>query len=1020
MVDSKKQVKSSAPFTRSLFLRIVLVGALSAGIAIALGQLDFLKSFELRTLDMRFKWRPTQAIAPNLLLLAIDDADIQQLPWPWSRSLHAKLLSPFTNSATSVQAIAYNIVLSTPGVGEDGAKGDAALAVVLKELGNVCLAGLKKDTAAEPTGWNWLQPWAIAGETALDATYKPDHEIQGPAPAFREETHFGLINFDRDEDGVVRRIPMLIREGPAWIPSSALRAAMLYHTVLMDEVKISPGHEIILQRADGWKLSIPIDSDQQLRINYRGDIANPDHFNALPARAIFDWIDGEKDAAKIGEVLAQIHEGAVIVGITSPNLSRDISATPLNPKSPLVAVQLNALNNLLQGDFLRVTPLWATALITLFLGLLASFTTQRFAAVKGALIVTVLLALYLGSSWPLFTLKSVWLPWIVPTSALLLSAVVGAVARVKLAEKRTEKITDAFQSYVSTNLTREKLRGATSSQGSRALESLSEVMPEIGGSQITSTMIGLGKYNLLCKLGQGGMGAVFLGREKAKKRFCAVKVLNPQFAEDKDAIERFMREGRSMSGLTHANLVGLYDCDQFDGQYFIAMEFVEGLSLGDIIKEKGALPLPLALHWLKQASQGLEYIHQKGMIHRDIKPDNMMIDGAGNLKLADMGLAKNRLEGDNGMTVTGTVMGSPHWMSPEQVKESKNVDHRADLYSLGITFFQTLTGKVPYELDSAAEVCLAHLEKPLPSVALPDPALTEALDAIVARICAKDKDARFQNASEILATIEPWVGCNPVEQACQAFLGELPFESRRVGVQLEKAKIKSTEIDADLGSLAMDDDLSSDDPAPEQAGKPTTKESTSSSTPKQHRPRWKLTVAAGAVLLLGVAGWMYMTGKRVEPPIAPTEDNTLAAPQEPVTISPPAEGVTAGTISVSAPEATTPMGVIETLPSPAAQEIPPSPALEAPKPPTEAPVTPAPVPANGGLIVMTEPSGASVLLEGTSSPSPAFFDKISAGKHHLKVSLPGYEDHEEDVEIIEGEAKKLSLILKKIAPAPAP
>lgn len=214
------------------------------------------------------------------------------------------------------------------------------------------------------------------------------------------------------------------------------------------------------------------------------------------------------------------------------------------------------------------------------------------------------------------------------------------------------------------------------------------------------------------------MGVLYLARQKTLKRYCALKVVHPHLSKDKDCAERFLHEARSAASLSHPNLVGIFDCDQFDGQYFIAMEYIEGLTLGEIIRICGPLPLPLVFYLLNQAAVGLEYLHSRNIVHRDIKPENMMIDAKGTLKIMDLGLAKQHFEGDQTMTVTGMLIGSPYYMSPEQIEDSKTVDQRTDLYSLGIVLYQMLVGKVPFHQTSAAGVLMAHLNETIPSVSI--------------------------------------------------------------------------------------------------------------------------------------------------------------------------------------------------------------------------------------------------------------------------------------------------------------
>ena len=963
---------SKSKFNKALFVRIVLVGVLSALVSVGLGMIGFMKGLELRTLDMRFRWRKVNDfVHKDLVFIAISDSDLQTNPWPWSRSLHAQLLSAFTNENLQASGIAYNITLPVAKEDEEGKKGDAHLGAVLKDLGCVCLGGQRQDKPTPPdaTRDEWLKSRVFNMEGGEATSFKPEHELQAPAAPFRDDdTHFGLINMDRDEDGVARRVPLLFLEGDHWVPSIVLRTAMLFHGVQMKEVAIVPGKEILLQRADGWKMRIPIDRDQQMRINYRADIGGS-NLSVAPAQSLLDLASGkisEKDRQELNEGLKYANEGVVMVGHTAQSLAA-ITATPLNAKTPLIAAHFNAINNLMVGDFLRELPPWAIILLTLVLSLLASWASQKLSAVKSAIIVVSMLLIYLGAVIGLFITMNFWLPAVVPPLALLLAYGAGAVMQFTGVEKRSAKMTDAFQSYVSADMVKKRLRGASSGQTmvGRPGQDLSEMLPDLLPDD--SPIIGFGKYNLLCKLGQGGMGAVFLGREKAKKVYCAVKVLNPQFSEDEDATKRFLREGDTMRGLVHPNLVSLYECDQIEGQYFIAMEFIEGMSVGDVVKDGKPLPLSLAFHWLKQGCEGLAYIHGKTMIHRDIKPDNMMLNAAMGLKITDLGLAKDRSSENQSMTVTGTVMGSPHYMSPEQVNESKNVDHRADLYSMGISFFQMVTGRVPYgDKGSSAEVCLAHLNEPIPSVGLASPDVTKAMDEFIAKMCAKNRDERFQTAEEIIAAMKPWLESCPVDAETKKAFAELGFDTRKAEVVLEKHGIKLETIDLDMGSS-----IAATDVLPEAKGSTMVAPAEGgAAAPAPAAPQKKggavKWIAIGVpVLLLVGGGIFYFLKMRAPPAETPVVMPPPKIPQKPKPVEP--AKTNAAPVVVPAPVETNapPVTVTETNAPPATvteTNTPPVSVTETNTPPATVTETNAPPAA------ATEPDTAPAAATETNAP----------------------------------------------------
>ena len=213
----------------------------------------------------------------------------------------------------------------------------------------------------------------------------------------------------------------------------------------------------------------------------------------------------------------------------------------------------------------------------------------------------------------------------------------------------------------------------------------------------------VGNYVILDKVGQGGMGKVFKARHRKLARLGALKILPPSFARDHEAVMRFRREFEAAGRLKHVNLVAAFEADEDRGVHFLVMEYVEGMNLERVVSEQGPLPVPRGLDYLIQAARGLEAAHEMGIIHRDIKPGNLMLDRGGTVRVLDLGLARI-VDASNpfSKTITGrltqsnTYMGTIDYMAPEQAEDSHSVDHRADIYSLGCTLFFLLTGRVPF------------------------------------------------------------------------------------------------------------------------------------------------------------------------------------------------------------------------------------------------------------------------------------------------------------------------------------
>jgi serine/threonine-protein kinase len=264
------------------------------------------------------------------------------------------------------------------------------------------------------------------------------------------------------------------------------------------------------------------------------------------------------------------------------------------------------------------------------------------------------------------------------------------------------------------------------------------------------------RYHIIKKLGEGGMGAVYLGEHVKMGRKSAIKVMNPGMAHDPDAVSRFNREASNASRISHPNVCQIYDFGETtDGLIYLAMEFIEGQSLSDVIDREGALPAVRAASILKQSADALQAAHDLGIVHRDLKPDNIMItqarDGSDVVKVVDFGIAKAVAGDETGqkVTKTGLVVGTPEYMSPEQLSGDK-LDGRSDIYSLGLVLYRMLTGVLPFQADTAQEVMIKRLtDEPTPLVdARPDIEFPPGTQAVLDRVLQRLVADRYQNAAE--------------------------------------------------------------------------------------------------------------------------------------------------------------------------------------------------------------------------------------------------------------------------------
>ncbi len=291
----------------------------------------------------------------------------------------------------------------------------------------------------------------------------------------------------------------------------------------------------------------------------------------------------------------------------------------------------------------------------------------------------------------------------------------------------------------------------------------------------------LGQYRILDQLGRGGMGRVFKAEHATMKRVVALKVLASDLMKSERARDLFLREVRAIAQLVHPNIVTAYDANEDDGRYYLVLEFVDGPNLDQLVRKQGPLPVGLACDYIKQTANGLQAAHTLGMVHRDIKPGNIMVQrrglqdhSPGLIKISDFGLARlhspaTSVDAPNHagtiLTRQNMVMGTPDFLSPEQARNLHNTDIRSDLYSLGCTFFYLLTGQTPFAGGTALEKLIRHSAEAPADVSALRPDLPAPVVQIVMRLLAKDPDDRYQSPTELAAVLEPYAVSGPTPWA---------------------------------------------------------------------------------------------------------------------------------------------------------------------------------------------------------------------------------------------------------------
>ncbi len=274
----------------------------------------------------------------------------------------------------------------------------------------------------------------------------------------------------------------------------------------------------------------------------------------------------------------------------------------------------------------------------------------------------------------------------------------------------------------------------------------------------------LDQYILLDLLGQGGMGAVYKARHQGMKRLVALKVIRAELLKKPEALARFRREAEIAARLAHPNVVTVHDSNTESGRHYLVMEYIDGTDLAQLVETRGPLPVAEACESIRQAALGLQHAHEQGLVHRDIKPHNLMLTKQGVVKLMDLGLARTAHAAgatalSKGLTGAGAMMGTPDYLAPEQARDAKRVDIRADIYSLGCTLYHLLAGRVPLPAESLPEAVVKHLMHEPDPIENVRPDVPAGLGEVVRKMMAKQPEDRFQTPGDVAAALGPYTPC---------------------------------------------------------------------------------------------------------------------------------------------------------------------------------------------------------------------------------------------------------------------
>jgi formylglycine-generating enzyme required for sulfatase activity/tRNA A-37 threonylcarbamoyl transferase component Bud32 len=359
-----------------------------------------------------------------------------------------------------------------------------------------------------------------------------------------------------------------------------------------------------------------------------------------------------------------------------------------------------------------------------------------------------------------------------------LETIAEHVAHCPTCENNTEALeaaSDTFIEYLGGPLPESDIRRDPEYQRALAHVQALRSKPSARHTEVDLPLVSdaafLGEYRLLGKLGQGGMGVVWKAEHQRMHRLVAIKTLHPSRTKSPDMLRRFCQEVEVAAKLLHPNIVTAFDAREHEGQCCLVMEYVDGQDLARLVKQQGPLPPHQAADYMLQAARGLQFAHSKGVIHRDVKPSNLLLDREGTVKILDLGLARVETAATvdatsaERVTPSDQVLGTCDYMAPEQAMSCRAADVRSDIYALGCTLFRLLTARLPYEGDTPLSVVLAHCHASLPSAAAIRGDVPVELDAICQKMMAKRPEDRYQAMAEVVAELEGYLGTRHAPQA---------------------------------------------------------------------------------------------------------------------------------------------------------------------------------------------------------------------------------------------------------------
>ena len=691
--------------------------------------LGFFETAHSKLYDLSLRIRGALPAFKDVSVVAIDDPSVAAIGrWPWPRTKIAELIARLSEAGPKL--IAFDIVF-LPAEADRAAGNDRLLGEATSRAGNILYPFYFSLGSSKKEGKKVEIPPQIMTSSLLlfdDPKKFSDFppllakEVFAPAPEISQGAKaLGHINVLPDADGKVRWDPLIVEFAGHYYPSFSLQIAASAMGLTRGEIKVNVGQSIRLA-----KRKIPTNYQGMMLINYYGGNQTFLHHSCA------DILSGKTPAKTFKDKI-------VLVGVTAAGIAagvQDLMATPFSNQFPGVEKHAHEVASILQGRFIS-RPTWAPFGefgLVLLLGILLTFLLPRQRPTIQLIFILAFL-LILGGVMVAAIFKGVWIRIFFPGLLVVLQYLLATARRAPEPQK---------EATAEMGVT-----GTVGLGGKRLAGAERTARPEAGGP-----IQKIGRYEILGELGHGAMGVVYKGRDPVIDRLVAIKTIRfDRLYEDQEIEslkERFFKEAQAAGKLTHPGIVTLYDIDEDEGLSYMAMEYVEGESLSQYASKEHLLPIEEVLGIVIEAAEALDFAHQRGIIHRDVKPANIMRTSGGEVKVMDFGIAKLP---SSTITQTGSILGTPTYMSPEQIT-GQDLDGRSDLFSLGCVFYELLTGTKPF-LGSTLSTLMYQITQGEPRPpSKHNPAVPPSLDEIMAKALAKSLQDRFQSGKEMASTLK--------------------------------------------------------------------------------------------------------------------------------------------------------------------------------------------------------------------------------------------------------------------------